>query len=56
MNRFGLEVDSPFDIRRRVRGRTIKGGQRGVSEDSPRFKFKDLNASLKQGNGTISLR
>ena len=25
------------------------GGNRGVSEDSPRFKFKDLNASLKAG-------
>jgi len=26
MNRTGLGVDSPFDIRRRIRGRTVHGG------------------------------
>ena len=31
----GRGVNVPYDIRRRGRGRTIKGGNRGVSEDSP---------------------
>ena len=31
----GPGVDFLFSIRRRVRGRTIKGGNRGVSYDSP---------------------
>ena len=35
MNWAGPGVDCPCDIRRRVRGRTIKGGNRWVSYDSP---------------------
>ncbi len=35
MNWTGPGVYFPIDIRRRIRGRTIMGGNRGVSCDSP---------------------